>query len=192
MMAFLALAFSLAVALATAATSAAGAATDAGAVTSAAAAAAGADAAAPECAGVSDGLSAVRVEYDSRLSAAGHMSALLFAPSSDGELKAIDADSGRELWRFIAPEVLAATVLTGLMTDIAVLRFDANDDGVIDAAGGDRVWLYFGLKRAGAYYYALDVTRRTPRVLWAADRAAVPGLAEAWSTPAVAASSMKR
>ena len=185
MMALLALAFSLAVAVATAATSAAGAATDAGAVTSAAAAA-GADAAAPECAGVSDGLSAVRVEYDSRLSAAGHMSALLFAPSSDGELKAIDADSGRELWRFIAPEVLAATVLTGLMTDIAVLRFDANDDGVIDAAGGDRVWLYFGLKRAGAFYYALDVTRRTPRVLWAADGAALRGLAEAWSTPTIA------
>jgi type IV pilus assembly protein PilY1 len=139
-----------------------------------------------ECTGVSDGLSFVRVEYDSRFSAAGRMSALLFAPSSSGELKAIDAESGHELWKFVAPELLASPAPTGLMTDIAVLRFDANDDGVIDAAGGDRVWLYFGLKRAGGYYYALDVSRRGPRVLWTADAAGLEGLAEAWSTPTVA------
>jgi type IV pilus assembly protein PilY1 len=114
------------------------------------------------------------------------MSALLFAPSSSGELKAIDAESGRELWRFAAPELAASTAPTRLMTEIAVLRFDANGDGVIDAAGGDRVWLYFGLKRAGAYYYALDVTRRLPRVLWTADASTLEGLAEAWSTPTVA------
>ena len=145
-----------------------------------------ADPAVPGCAGVSGNLSSVRVEYDSRISAAGHMSALIFAPSSDGELKAIEADSGRELWTFAAPELSAASTPIELMTDIAVLRFDANGDGIIDAAGGDRVWLYFGLKRAGAYYYALDVSRRIPRVLWKVDSAALQGLADAWSTPTVA------
>lgn len=139
-----------------------------------------------ECAGVSEALSSVRVEYDSRVGAVGRMSALIFAPSSAGELKAIDADDGRLLWTFVAPEVLAATAPTGLMTDVAVLRFDANGDGVIDAAGGDRVWLYFGLKRAGAYYYALDVSRRTPRVLWTDDGSMLDGLADAWSAPTVA------
>jgi type IV pilus assembly protein PilY1 len=147
---------------------------------------AAAAAGAPDCAGVSGNLSAVRVEYDSRTSAVGHMSPILFAPSTDGVLKAIDADSGHELWTFAPPELAAAPTPLDLMTDIAVLRFDANGDGVIDAAGGDRVWLYFGLKRAGAYYYALDVSRRTPRVLWTADATSLEGLAEAWSTPTVA------
>jgi type IV pilus assembly protein PilY1 len=139
-----------------------------------------------ECAGVSGGLSSVRVEYDSRVSAAGRAGTIIFAPSSVGELNALDADSGSLLWTFVPPEVPAATAHVDLMTDVTVLRFDANGDGVIDAAGGDRVWLYFGLKRAGAYYYALDVTRRTPRVLWTAGAAALAGLAQAWSTPTVA------
>jgi type IV pilus assembly protein PilY1 len=140
---------------------------------------------AAECAGVSAALSSVRVEYDSRTLAVGRMSALIFAASSGGELQAIDSDSGRVLWSFVAPEALAATAPSDRMTDLAVLRFDANGDGIIDAAGGDRVWLYFGLKRAGAYYYALDVSRRTPRVLWTAGASTLEGLADAWSTPTV-------
>lgn len=139
-----------------------------------------------ECAGVSEALSSIRVEYDSRSSAVGRMSALIFVPSSAGELKAIDADNGSVLWTFVAPEVLAATAPSERMTDVAVLRFDANGDGVIDAAGGDRVWLYFGLKRAGGYYYALDVSRRTSRVLWMADASTLNGIADAWSAPTVA------
>ncbi len=148
-------------------------------------AAGGAAGGASECAGVSAALSSVRVEYDSRTLAVGRMSAVIFAPSSGGELQAIDSDSGRVLWRFVAPEALAATTPSDRMTDLAVLRFDANGDGIIDAAGGDRVWLFFGLKRAGAYYYALDVSRRTPRVLWTADASTLEGLADAWSTPTV-------
>jgi type IV pilus assembly protein PilY1 len=146
----------------------------------------GSPAAEVDCGGVSATPSSVRVEYDSRVAAVGRMSALIFAPSSSGELAAIDADSGTTLWTFVAPEVLASTAPQGLMTDLAVLRFDANGDGVIDAAGGDRVWVYFGLKRAGAYYYALDVSRRTPRVLWTAGADTLEGLADAWSTPTVA------
>lgn len=139
-----------------------------------------------DCTGVSQASSSVRVEYDSRASAVGRMSALIFAPSSGGELKAIDAESGAVLWSFIAPEVLTTPAPSERMTDLAVLRFDANGDGVIDVAGGDRVWLYFGLKRAGAYYYALDVSRRTPRILWTADASTLGGLSDAWSTPTIA------
>src|SRR3569833_2440055 len=110
----------------------------------------GADGAAG-CAGVSDVMSSIRVEYDSRTSAVGRMSALLFAPSSSGELKAIDAESGSVLWTFVAPEALTASAPTDRMTDIAVLRFDANSDGVIDPAGGDRGGRGGGRGRAGAY-----------------------------------------
>src|SRR5689334_13790362 len=140
----------------------------------------------PDCTAVANAAASVRVGYDARESAIGRASALIFAPSSSGDLKAIDADTGRVLWSFVAPEVAAATTPADLITDVAVLRFDANGDGVIDATGGDRVWLYFGLKRAGAYYYALDVTARTPRVLWTAGASTLAGLVDAWSAPTVA------
>ncbi len=146
------------------------------------AAASGAD----ECASTASARSSVRVEYDARTSVPGHFGAVVFERSDDGELSARDEETGRVLWGFRAPELTAAVAATGLMTELAVLRFDANGDGVIDAAGGDRVWLYFGLKRAGAYYYALDVTARTPRVLWTAGADSLEGLGEAWSTPTVA------
>ena len=47
-------------------------------------------------------------------------------------------------------------------------------------------WLYFGLKRGGPWYYALDVTGRAPRVLWKAGSSHLDGLAEAWSAPTIA------
>src|SRR3569833_3649334 len=70
----------------------------------------GADGAAG-CAGVSDVMSSIRVEYDSRTSAVGRMSALLFAPSSSGELKAIDAESGSVFWSFVVLVVFFVCVL---------------------------------------------------------------------------------
>jgi type IV pilus assembly protein PilY1 len=48
------------------------------------------------------------------------------------------------------------------------------------------VWLYFGLKRGGPWYYALDVTGRTPRVLWKTGSSQLEGLGEAWSAPTIA------
>jgi type IV pilus assembly protein PilY1 len=36
--------------------------------------------------------------------------------------------------------------------------FDANGDGSIDSAGGDKAWIFFGLRRGGSSYYAIDVS----------------------------------
>ena len=71
---------------------------------------------APDCAAIASAAASVRVEYDARESAIGRASALIFVPSRSGELKAIDADTGRVLWSFIAPEVAAATAPTDLIT----------------------------------------------------------------------------
>jgi type IV pilus assembly protein PilY1 len=111
--------------------------------------------------------------------------ALLIERSDDGVLRGLDAATRSELWQFVPPETATSTSHSGLMTDLAVLRFDANGDGVIDKSDGDRVWVYFGLKRAGPFYYAIDVTDRTPRMLWRQDAATLSGLGEAWSTPAL-------
>ena len=42
---------------------------------------------------------------------------------------------------------------------------DANLNGIVD--GTDTVWLYFGLRRGGRAYYALDITNvDAPRFMW--------------------------
>jgi type IV pilus assembly protein PilY1 len=127
-----------------------------------------------------------RVEYDDSASGTGRSTAIFFEPADTGALGARDEATGRELWTFFPPELGQARTSGDLMTQIAVLRFDANRDGVIDTARGDRVWLYFGLKRGGPWYYALDVTGRAPRVLWKAGSSQLEGLGEAWSAPTIA------
>jgi type IV pilus assembly protein PilY1 len=140
----------------------------------------------PECASVAFSRSSVKVMYHLALTAMGGAGAVIYTKSDDGEISAIEEPSGRLLWTWRPPELAAARVGTGLMTDLAVLRFDANNDGFIDAGNGDRVWLYFGLKRGGPSYHALDVTNRTARPLWVTGADALDGLADAWSTPAIA------
>ena len=49
------------------------------------------------------------------------------------------------------------------------------------------MWLYFGIRRAGTAYYALDVTDPSAaRDLWHIGPDALPGAGEAWSTPTIA------
>jgi len=141
---------------------------------------------AQECTSTVVGHSSVQVDYDAALSAAGGPGTVVFDASGDGTLRALDARSESVLWSFAPPELAASGAHTDRMTDLAVLRFDSNNDGLIDANAGDRVWLFFGLKRAGPVYYALDVTTRTPRVLWTAGPETLPGLGDAWSTPTIA------
>ena len=119
--------------------------------------------------------------------AGGTSQATVLSPASDGVVHAVDAGTGAPLWSFTAPELAAASRHSGLITDIRVLRFDADNDGTIDVSRGDKVWLYFGLRKAGAFYYALDITERArPRVLWKMGAAALDHLGDAWSTPTVA------
>ncbi len=126
------------------------------------------------------------------------LDAVVYTPTNDGFLHATDAKTGRELWAFIPSELLGrmanlyvnpavAARTYGLDGDIRLLRFDANQDGVLDTSGGDRAILYFGMRRGGRYYYALDVTNRAaPQLLWSSGPSALPGIGETWSPPTVA------
>ena len=78
-----------------------------------------------------------------------------------------------------------------------VARLDRNGDGTIDSSAGDRVYLYFGMRRGGYHYYAVDVTTRTsPKLMWRIGRAdsgiavdsskELPGVGQTWSSPTVA------
>lgn len=112
---------------------------------------------------------------------------VVFRPGADGTLRAVEKHGGGALWSFTPPELDGTHREDGLMSELRILRFDANRDGVIDRVAGDRLWLYFGMRRGGRYYYALDATDRgTVRVLWRAGPGELPGIGETWSPPVIA------
>ncbi len=89
------------------------------------------------------------------------------------------AESGVENWTFIPRYGLR--LLNRLMTNTAgspvhpygvdgapvAYTYDSNNDGNLIAADGDKVYLYFGMRRGGRNYYAMDISDPdTPKMLW--------------------------
>ncbi len=130
----------------------------------------------------------------------------LYYASSAGYIHAVDANTGAEKWTFLVEEALpqlAALMAnaTGEQIYVAdgspVVRInDANRNGVVD--GTDSVWLFFGLRRGGRAYYALDITDvNAPRFMWKITPTQICGagscsastayaqLGQSWSTPTV-------
>lgn len=93
-------------------------------------------------------------------------------------------ESGREVFGFFPRESLAMIPWrrqgtgTSAGSGIArrygvdgapvVLRVDHNADGTLDAAAGDKAYVYFGLRRGGYSYFALDVSNpdAVPTLKW--------------------------
>jgi type IV pilus assembly protein PilY1 len=69
---------------------------------------------------------------------------------------------------------------------------DINGDGIIN--GSDKVWIFFGLRRGGSSYYALDISSPTaPKLLWHINPAThtdFSQLGQTWSQPKVAYSKL--
>lgn len=115
--------------------------------------------------------------------------------SNDGMLRAIKGGMafhasgpdaalkpGSERWSFIPKEFLpklnrlreqTPTIGSASAKDyffdgpIGVYQKDANTNGVLSAADGDKVYIYASLRRGGNFIYALDVTDpANPRLLW--------------------------
>ena len=109
--------------------------------------------------------------------------------------------AGQEVWR-LAPRAVMANFKrwqSGSPTaasrpygvDGAPVALIQDSDGVISSAQGDRVWLYFGLRRGGKAYYALDATNpdAPPQGLWSIEKTGQDGnfaeLGLTFSTPQV-------
>ncbi len=91
-------------------------------------------------------------------------------------------DSGStvaENWSFFAKETAKNIPLLfnnqpntshpyGLDGEISMIRLDVNGDGNIIGTDGDRMTLFFGMRRGGDSYYAIDVTNPDdpPKLLW--------------------------
>jgi type IV pilus assembly protein PilY1 len=147
------------------------------------------------------------VTYGGTAAAPNAYDTVVFVATNDGYLHAITGSTGQdsatkdsvgggtELWSFIPQELLGRLVNVyrddpianrtyGLDGDIRVLKYDVNQNGIIES--GDKVILYFGMRRGGRFYYALDVTDRThPKLLWKDGPSLLPGVGETWSPPVI-------
>jgi type IV pilus assembly protein PilY1 len=125
----------------------------------------------------------------------GAAKTVIYLVTNDGYLHALDAGTGKEDWAFVPPEFLDDQVdlyLNGPadtrhygIDGAARIQMVADDDGVI--AAGEKVYLYFGMRRGGDFYYGLDVTNPAdPKVLWrlpGTGAQALPGMGQSWSNP---------
>jgi type IV pilus assembly protein PilY1 len=108
------------------------------------------------------------------------------------------AQSGAETWGYIPRDVIpkldrlrnnvADTPKHPILTDgsPSVLLTDADLDGTVES--GDEVHIFFGLRRGGKSYYALDVTDpAAPKYLWTITKGdtGFEELGQTWSKPVV-------
>ncbi|MBI3772292.1 MAG: hypothetical protein HY272_06300 [Gammaproteobacteria bacterium] len=105
----------------------------------------------------------------------------LFVGTSEGNLAAINASNGTEVFSFTPQELLPnlatlydnssnISTVYGLDGPLTKWVNDANDNGVLLTAGGateagEFAYLYQGMRRGGKNYYALNVTNRSAPVL---------------------------
>ncbi|GAA6205273.1 PilC/PilY family type IV pilus protein [Thalassotalea sp. SU-HH00458] len=113
-----------------------------------------------------------------------------------------DTDVVTENWAFLPKEFFpnikhlrnnysSADKVYGIDGRITSYINDANGDGIVN--GSDKVYIFFGLRRGGSSYYALDITSPTsPKFLWKID-SNTPGFSElgqSWSQPKIAYSAL--
>lgn len=120
----------------------------------------------------------------------------IFFGTNEGALHAIDADDGTEHFAFV-PESSFGILKTlyensdaythpyGVDGSPLAWVYDKNGDQQI-AGSDEHVYLYFGLRRGGRDFYALDVTDRdAPAVLWHIEGGSgdYVNLGQTWSKP---------
>ena len=140
----------------------------------------------------------VSVVYGGSAGSPDAADAVVYMATNEGYLHAIDGKTGQELWAFMPRQLLgklkdwyenapSTAKAYGLDGDIRARVVDNNGNGVIETANSDKVILYFGMRRGGKRYFAVDVSNRNaPKLLWTRDESDYPGLAQTWSTPALA------
>jgi len=116
-----------------------------------------------------------------------------------GFLHMFDNGNGAENWAFF-PKELAPVLeqrranaannqnVYGIDAPVAYYSKDLNKDGTIDSTAGDKLYIFFGLRRGGKAFYALDVSNPdSPAFLWKIDKGSsgFEELGQSWSVPAV-------
>jgi hypothetical protein len=108
----------------------------------------------------------------------------IFVGTNEGYLHAFDTTTGEEKFAFMPKELLKNI-------EPQYYNLDGNHLYGIDGSIShwqDKVtkkrYLYFGMRRGGTAYYALDVTDITnPKLLWKKSAADYPTMGQSWSAP---------
>jgi len=103
-----------------------------------------------------------------------------------------------ETWAFMPHEFLpdiaglrdnfsSSDKIYGVDGSATAYILDINGDGSVNSADGDKAWIFFGLRRGGSSYYAIDITiPDSPRLMWHIDNSGdFSELAQSWSQPKV-------
>jgi len=126
---------------------------------------------------------------------------LIYVGSNDGMFHAFKDCDGSEAWAFVPQDLLmhlkqipGATHSYFVDSSPSTYVYDADNDGNIETANGDKVVIMFGERRGGSYYYALDVSDpAAPVYLWRLGSSESPSgtgtdyseLGESWSEPEI-------
>ena len=120
----------------------------------------------------------------------------VFFGTNAGFMHAVNAATGEEQFAFIPGELLDKQArlrnnsitgehIYGIDGSVTPWVHDADGDGVIES-GEDFVYIFFGMRRGGHNYYALDVTdRANPKILWQikGGQGSFPHLGQTWAQP---------
>jgi type IV pilus assembly protein PilY1 len=139
---------------------------------------------------------------------------MVFYGANDGYFRAVEANTGKERWSFIAPEFfsrlqrlkdqtplvnypnVAGTgdlAATGTQKDY----FFDGSTGVYQNADNSKIWIYPTMRRGGRMIYGLDATSLdSPKLMWAAGcpnlgndtgcSLGMSAIGQTWSTPSAA------
>lgn len=123
----------------------------------------------------------------------------IVAGTNNGMLHMFDNSDGQEDWAFYPKElgpvltkrrknIRGSNNIYGIDAPATAYTIDLNRDGTLDHTAGDKVYLYFGLRRGGNLLYAMDVSNpEEPSFMWSVspDVQGFRELGQTWSVPTV-------
>jgi type IV pilus assembly protein PilY1 len=118
---------------------------------------------------------------------------VIYLPTSEGVLEAIDAETGEELWAFMPSDLLDDILFIKNNNDSTIPHYGLDGPLTTYETGG-RTMAIFGMRRGGYSYYLLDITDRLEPLfvtqIYDPDTANsgddFDGLGQTWSKPLLA------
>ena len=120
--------------------------------------------------------------------AAGGKRQYIFAATNEGYLHAFDTTTGEEKFAFMPAELLKTITEPQFRNEGTQADHKYGVDGTLTYWQKDgRVIVYFGLRRGGTSFYALDVSQiDSPRLLWKKSSSDYSTMGQSWSPPYLA------
>ncbi|MCP3667918.1 MAG: VWA domain-containing protein [Gammaproteobacteria bacterium] len=109
---------------------------------------------------------------------------VVFLPTTEGVLEAIDAETGEELWAFM-PEELLGGINTIKENNDSPKPYYGLDGPITIYKDAGKKYAIFGMRRGGKNYYLLDITaREIPKFVKTISKASLSTeLGQTWSKP---------